>query len=39
MYLNLDEDGSGLISAHDAWRRLATHDRLRVPDLGVAFNV
>jgi subtilisin family serine protease len=39
MYLNLDEDGSGLISAHDAWHRLTTHDRLRVPDLGVAFNV
>jgi hypothetical protein len=38
MYLNLDDDGSDLISAKEAWRRLTTHDRLRVPDLGVAFN-
>jgi subtilisin family serine protease len=38
MYLNLDPDGSNLISAHEAFRRLTAHDHLRVPDLGVAFN-
>ena len=39
MYLNLNDDGSDLIRARDAWRRLSTPDHLRVPDLGVAFNV
>jgi subtilisin family serine protease len=38
MYLNLRDDGADLIDAHEAWRRLSTHDRLRVPDLGVVFN-
>jgi Subtilase family len=31
MYLNE-------VSAHEAWRRLTTHDHLRMPDLGVVFN-
>jgi hypothetical protein len=38
MYLNLDTEGSDLIPAQEAWRRLTTHDHLRMPDLGVAFN-
>jgi hypothetical protein len=38
MYLNLDEQGSNLISADEARRRLTTHDHLRMPDLGVVFN-
>ena len=38
MYLNLDPLGSDLISAQEAWRRLTTHDHLRMPDLGVVFN-
>ena len=38
MYLNLDPGGSEPISADEAWRRLTTHDHLRVPDLGVVFN-
>ena len=38
MYLNLNADGSDLITAREAWRRLTTHDHLRMPDLGVVFN-
>ena len=38
MYLNLDADESDLITAREAWRRLTTHDHLRMPDLGVVFN-
>jgi hypothetical protein len=38
MYLNVSPDGD-LISAQDAWRRLSTHKHLRMPDLGVVFNV
>ena len=38
MYLNLDDAGSDLITAREAWRRLTTHDHLRMPDLGVVFN-
>ena len=38
MYLNLNDDGSDLITAKDAWRRLTTHTHLRMPDLGVVFN-
>jgi hypothetical protein len=38
MYLNLDPGGPELISAREAWRRLTTHDHLRVTDLGVVFN-
>ena len=38
MYLNLNAAGSDLITAREAWRRLTTHDHLRMPDLGVVFN-
>ena len=38
MYLNLNDAGSDLITAREAWRRLTTHDHLRMPDLGVVFN-
>jgi subtilisin family serine protease len=38
MYLNLDAAGNDLISASEAWRRLTTHNHLRMPDLGVVFN-
>ena len=38
MYLNLNSAGSDLITAEEAWRRLTTHDHLRMPDLGVVFN-
>jgi hypothetical protein len=38
MYLNLDAAGNDLISAGEAWRRLTTHNHLRMPDLGVVFN-
>jgi subtilase family protein len=38
MYLNLDAAGTDLISASEAWRRLTTHNHLRMPDLGVVFN-
>ena len=30
--------GSDLITADEAWRRLTTHNHLRMPDLGVVFN-
>jgi Subtilase family len=38
MYLNLNDAGTDLISADEAWRRLTTHNHLRMPDLGVVFN-
>jgi hypothetical protein len=38
MYLNLNDAGTDLISAEEAWRRLTTHNHLRMPDLGVVFN-
>ena len=38
MYLNLNASGSDLITAEEAWRRLTTHNHLRMPDLGVVFN-
>jgi hypothetical protein len=38
MYLNLDDAGTDLISAREAWRRLTTHNHLHMPDLGVVFN-
>jgi hypothetical protein len=27
------------VSAKEAWQRLSSTDRLRVPDLGVVFNI
>ena len=38
MYLNLNAAGTDLITAQEAWRRLTTHNHLRMPDLGVVFN-
>ena len=38
MYLNLNDAGTDLITAQEAWRRLTTHNHLRMPDLGVVFN-
>ncbi len=38
MFLNLNDAGTDLISAQEAWRRLTTHNHLRMPDLGVVFN-